>query len=323
MRFRTFPRTGWPISEIGYGMWGMGGWTGSDDAASAHALDRAVDLGCNFFDTAWAYGEGRSERLLGELLRRHPGRTLYVATKVPPANRQWPGRGATPADDVFAYEHIVRYTTVSLQNLGVSAIDVQQLHVWDDSWTAADGWKEAVADLKRQGLIRSFGISVNRWEPANVLRAIDTGLVDVVQVVYNIFDQAPEDTLFPACARLGVAVVARVPFDEGSLTGTLTAGARWADGDWRNTYFAGEHLTETLRRVEPLRALADRNGLSLPALALRFILTDPVVTTTIPGMRHRSHVDQNLECSDGGPLNEETIRALRAHRWDRIPDDRP
>ena len=301
----------------------MGGWTGSDDAASAHALDRAVDLGCNFFDTAWAYGDGRSERLLGKLLRRHPGRTLYVATKVPPANRQWPGRASTPAADVFSYEHIVRYTTESLRNLGVSAIDLQQLHVWDDSWTIADGWKEAVQELKRQGLIRAFGISVNRWEPTNVLRAIDTGLVDVVQVVYNIFDQAPEDTLFPTCGRLGVAVIARVPFDEGSLTGTLRAGARWPDGDWRNTYFAGEHLTETLRRVEPLRALSDRSGLSLSALALRFILSNPVVTTTIPGMRHRTHVDQNLECSDSGPLDQETMTALRLHRWDRVPDGRP
>ena len=219
MRFRTFPRTGWSLSEIGYGMWGMGGWTGSDDAASARALDRAVDLGCNFFDTAWAYGEGRSEQLLGALLRRHSDRTLYVATKVPPANRQWPGRASTPADDVFSYEHIVEYTAASLRNLGVPAIDVLQLHVWDDSWTVADGWKRAVEDLKRQGTIRTFGISVNRWEPANVLRAIETGLVDVVQVVYNIFDQAPEDMLFPACVRLGVAVIARVPFDEGSLTG--------------------------------------------------------------------------------------------------------
>ena len=304
-------------------MWGMGGWTGSDDAESARALDRAVDLGCNFFDTAWAYGEGRSEGLLGELLQRHAGRTLYVATKVPPANRRWPGRATTPADEVFPYEHIVRYTTTSLRNLGVSTIDLQQLHVWDDSWTAADGWKQAVADLKRQGLIRTFGISVNRWQPANVLRAVDTGLVDAVQVVYNIFDQAPEDALFPACARLGVAVIARVPFDEGSLTGTLTRGMRWPDGDFRNTYFGGDNLTETLRRVEPLRAVAEQVGLSLPALALQFILSHPGVTTTIPGMRRLAHVDHNLRCSDNGPLNEATMQALRAHRWDRTPDDRP
>jgi aryl-alcohol dehydrogenase-like predicted oxidoreductase len=301
----------------------MGGWTGSDDAASARALDRAVDLGCNFFDTAWAYGEGRSERLLGELLRRHPDRTLYVATKVPPANRQWPGRASTPADDVFSYEHIVGYTAASLRNLDVPAIDVLQLHVWDDSWTGADGWKRAVEDLKRQGMIHTFGISVNRWEPANVLRAIETGLVDVVQVVYNIFDQAPEDVLFPACERLGVAVIARVPFDEGSLTGTMVPSTRWPDGDWRNTYFAGVNLTETLRRVEALQPVAARAGLTLPELALRFILQHPAVTTTIPGMRRTSHVEQNFACSPAGQLPVGVLEALRGHRWDRMPDDRP
>ena len=323
MKVRTFPRTGWSISEIGYGMWGMGGWSGSDDEESARALDRAVDLGCNFFDTAWAYGEGHSERLLGALLRRHRGRTLYLATKVPPANRRWPGRAATPAEQAFPYEHIVRYTSESLQNLGVSCIDLLQLHVWDDSWTSADGWKEAVEELKRKGIIRAFGISVNRWEPANVLRTLDTGLVDAVQVVYNIFDQAPEDALFPSCERLGVAVIARVPFDEGSLTGTMTSATRWPDGDWRNTYFEGARLTETLRRVEAVRPVAARAGMTLPELALRFILQHPAVTTTIPGMRRTSHVEQNLAGSPAGRMPVAVLDALRAHRWDRTPDDRP
>ncbi len=303
-------------------MWGMGGWTGTDDEEAFRALDRAVECGCNFFDTAWAYGDGHSERLLGALLRRHPDREVYVATKVPPANRQWPGKASTPAAHVFPYEHVVQYTSLSLRNLGVSRIDLQQLHVWDDSWTAEDGWKQAVLDLKAQGLIRAFGISVNRWEPANVLRALETGLVDAVQVVYNIFDQAPEDVLFPACARLGVAVIARVPFDEGSLTGALTADTRWPEGDWRNAYFAGAHLTETLRRVEPLRAIATHVGLSLPALALRFVLSHPAVTTTIPGMRRAAHVGENLPCSGSGPLEAAILEMLRAHRWDRTPDAR-
>ena len=323
MQFRVFPGTGWSISEVGYGMWGMGGWSGSDDGESARALDRAVALGCNFFDTAWAYGEGHSERLLGDLIRRHRGRTLYVATKVPPANRRWPGRAGTPAEQVFSYDHIVRCTLASLTNLGVAAIDLQQLHVWDDSWASADGWKKAAEDLKRQGAIRAFGISVNRWEPANVLRALDTGLVNSVQVVYNIFDQAPEDVLFPACERLGVAVIARVPFDEGSLTGSLTPASQWPEGDWRNTYFAGANLTETLRRVEALRPVAAGAGLTLPELALRFILQHPAVTTTIPGMRRPAHVEQNLACSAAGHLPGAVVDALRVHRWERTPDDRP
>jgi aryl-alcohol dehydrogenase-like predicted oxidoreductase len=304
-------------------MWGMGGWSGSDDEASAAALDRAVELGCNFFDTALAYGEGRSERLLGALIRRHPDRQLRMATKVPPKNRRWPGSASMHPDDVFPYEHVMASTRTSLANLGVPCLDVQQLHVWDDAWVGADGWRRAVDDLKRLGLIRSFGISVNRWQPRNVLRAVATGLVDWVQVVYNIFDQSPEDELFPACERLGVAVIARVPFDEGSLTGTLTSGSVWPEGDWRNLYFAGRHLSDTLARLEAVRAVCDAEGLDLPTLALRFILHHPAVTTTIPGMRQVRHVDANLHAASGPPLRPEAIAAIRRCRWDREPDDRP
>jgi aryl-alcohol dehydrogenase-like predicted oxidoreductase len=239
MRYRTAQRLPFEISEIGYGMWGMGGWSGSDDAESARALDRAVELGCNFFDTAAAYGDGRSEGLLGDLLRRHDaGARLVVASKVPPKNRRWPGRATSAADDVFPYEHVIASTDATLRNLGVETLDLQQLHVWDDAWTNADGWRRAVRELKESGKIRAFGISVNRWEPDNVLRAIETGLVDAVQVVYNVFDQAPADVLFPTCQRERVGVIARVPFDEGSLTGTLRPDSRWPDGDWRNIYFA-------------------------------------------------------------------------------------
>jgi aryl-alcohol dehydrogenase-like predicted oxidoreductase len=323
VRSRRFPRLDWQVSEIGYGMWGMGGWTGADDAESARALDRAVALGCNFFDTAFAYGEGHSERLLGDLVRRHPERRLYLATKIPPKNRTWPGRASNAADDVFPYDHIIEHTRASLKNLGTDAIDLQQLHVWDDSWTPAGGWRRAVEELKQRGVIRAFGISVNRWQPHNVLRALGTGLVDSVQVVYNIFDQSPEDELFPACRRLGIAVIARVPFDEGSLTGTLTADSRWPEGDWRNIYFAPDHLRETLPRVENVRRVADAAGMTLPDLALRFILAHPAVTTTIPGMRRVAHVETNLASSDAPRLTAAVIEALRPHRWNRQPDNRP
>jgi aryl-alcohol dehydrogenase-like predicted oxidoreductase len=319
---RRLSRLGWDVSDVGYGMWGMGGWTGSDDAASAAALDRAVALGCNFFDTAWAYGEGRSERLLGDLLRRHPGRRLITATKVPPKDRVWPGKGSTPVDRVFPYDHIIEYTDRSLQNLGADAIDLQQLHVWDDNWAEDDGWKRAVEDLKRAGKIRAFGISVNRWEPENVLHAIDTTLVDTVQVVHNIFDQAPEDLLFDVCQRDGIGVIARVPFDEGSLTGTLTPQSRWPDGDFRNIYFQPPRLQETLARVEPLKTLVGEWGVSLPGVALRFILSHPAVTSVIPGMRALTHVEANLAVS-GQPLTDWQVAALRAFRWDRKPDQRP
>jgi aryl-alcohol dehydrogenase-like predicted oxidoreductase len=322
VRTRSWKRTGWFLSEVGYGMWGMGGWTGSNDEESAAALDRAVSLGCNFFDTAWAYGEGRSERLLGALLKRHPQRRLYAATKVPPMNMRWPGRASSRADEVFPYDHVVESTARSLDNLAVSTLDLQQLHVWDDSWTSASGWRRAVEELKRRGWIRAFGISVNRWEPQNVLAALDTGLVDSVQVVYNIFDQAPEDILFPACQQRGIAVIARVPFDEGSLTGTLTTDSRWPAGDFRNIYFAPEHLAVTVARVERLRSIATEHRVTLPDLALRFALSHPAVTTTIPGMRRVAHVDANLAAGGAEPLPAATIATLRAHRWDRQPDAR-
>jgi aryl-alcohol dehydrogenase-like predicted oxidoreductase len=323
MRYRHVPRLDWRISEIGHGLWGMGGWTGSDDRESSAALDRAVALGCNFFDTAMAYGNGHSERLLGDLVRRHPGQRLYVATKVPPKNWKWPGRGTTPVADAFPYEHIVESTETSLRSLGLDIVDLQQLHVWDDAWAPDDGWQRAARDLKARGLIRAFGISINRWEPENVLRALATGLVDVVQVVYNVFDQAPEDVLFPICQRDGIAVIARVPFDEGSLTGTLTATSRWPDGDFRNVYFAPDKLAETLPRVDDLRRAAAAAGTTLPDLALRFILAHPAVTTTIPGMRKLAHVEANVASSGAPPLDAGTMARLRTHRWDRKPDARP
>jgi aryl-alcohol dehydrogenase-like predicted oxidoreductase len=316
MRYRTFGRLGWQVSEIGYGMWGMGGWTGSDDAESLSALDGSIALGCNFFDTAHAYGDGHSEKLLGATVRRHEGKRLFVATKVPPKNRRWPGRAETPVSDVFPYEHIVAMTEESRARLGVSRIDLQQLHVWSDAWVADEGWQRAVRDLKREGLIEGFGISVNRWEATNVVAALETGLVDCVQVVYNVFDQAPEDELFPVCERLGVAVIARVPFDEGSLTGTLDANSRWPEGDWRNLYFTPAHLAETLPRVEALAKLVPE-GSSLPDMALRFILHHPAVSTIIPGMRKPKHVEANLAASDAPPLPAPLLEALRAHRWER------
>src|SRR5436190_3293240 len=237
MRTRTFGRLGWPVSEIGYGLWGMGGWSGSDDAESMAALQRSIALGCTFFDTALVYGNGKSEQLLAPVLARHRDKKLFVATKIPPKNMKWPGLPSTPVEDAFPPDHIRESTETSLRNLGLTSVDLQQFHVWSDAWATDDGWKRAVDDLKSEGLIRGFGISVNRWQPDNVLKALGTGVVDSVQVVYNVFDQNPEDELFPRCRELGVAVIARVPFDEGSLTGTMTRDMRWPDGDWRNIYF--------------------------------------------------------------------------------------
>ena len=299
-------------------MWGLAGWTGSDDDLSSRALDRSVELGCNFFDTAWGYGAGKSERLLGELVRRHAGRRLYLATKIPPKNFVWPSRRGFTLDDCFPPDHIRSFADRSLTNLGTPSIDLLQFHVWEDDWADDPRWQDAMADLKRQGLVHAVGISVNRWEPMNVARALRTGLIDSVQVIYNIFDQSPEDELFPLCRELDVAVIARVPFDEGTLTGALTLESRWPEGDWRNTYFVPENLRASVERAERLRPLIPL-GMTMPELALRWILQHPAVSTIIPGMRKVEHVQANLAVSDGRPLDPRLLEALRAHRWDRSP----
>lgn len=320
MEYRTFGRTGWKVSEVGYGMWGMGSWTGSDDDESLQSLHRAVELGCNFFDTAWAYGAGHSERLLGELLRQYPTRRLYAATKIPPKNGIWPSKRGFLLEDVFPYDHIIDYTNRSLQNLQVETLDLMQFHVWEDAWAERDEWQRAVEDLKQQGKVRAFGVSVNRWEPENVLATLETGHIDAVQVIYNIFDQAPEDRLFPACERLNVAIIARVPFDEGTLTGNLRKDTRWPEGDWRNSYFVPENLNASVDHAEALRPLVPE-GMSLAEMALRFILSNPAVATVIPGMRKLRHVDANIAASDGSGLPAELVEKLRAHRWDREPTE--
>jgi aryl-alcohol dehydrogenase-like predicted oxidoreductase len=322
MRYRTFGRLGWNVSEVGYGMWGIGGgpggFTGWDYDAAPQCLDRALELGCNFFDTAWIYGRGVSERLLGRLLRDHPGERIYVATKVPPKNREWPPRPGDLLDDVFPADHIREYTYKSLENLGVDRIDLLQLHVWEDRWATDDRWQGAIAELKAEKVVDGVGISVNRWEPTNCVRALDTGLIDSVQVIYNVFDQAPEDELFVRAQRDNIAIIARVPFDEGGLTGTLTAETTFPEQDWRATYFGPENLGPTVQRAQRLAAIVP-DGMTMPELALRFILAHPAVSTVIPGMRRPEHVWANLAVSDGQPLSPQLLSALRGHRWDRRP----
>jgi aryl-alcohol dehydrogenase-like predicted oxidoreductase len=316
MRSRTFGRLGWPVSEIGYGLWGVAGWTGSDDEESMRSIERSIELGCTFFDTALAYGDGKSEQLLGRVLARHRDKGLVVATKIPPKNRKWPARADYRLDDVFPADYIRESTETSLENLGVPAIDHQQFHVWTDEWAGDERWQRAVDDLKHDGLIRSFGISINRWEPTNVLRALDTGLVDSVQVVYNIFDQNPEDELFPVCREKGIAIIARVPFDEGSLTDTMTRDMVFPREDWRSLYFSPDKLGPILDHVDALRPDVPA-GMTMPELALRFILANPDVTTVIPGMRRIRNVENNLRVSDGKPLSRAEMDRLRKHAWVR------
>jgi aryl-alcohol dehydrogenase-like predicted oxidoreductase len=319
MKFRKLGRTGLDVSEIGYGLWGMSGWSGSDDIESRNALQLSVDLGCNFFDSAWAYGEGKSDGFLGDALEANRNGRLYAASKVPPKNRKWPASPKYSYEDCFPAEHVFSYADLIRKKLKVDCIDLLQFHVWDDSWAHEKSFAETVSKLKRDKAIRSFGISLNRWQPENGIAALRTGLVDVVQVVYNIFDQAPEDELFPVCKELNVGVIARVPLDEGSLGGKLTAETRFPENDWRSTYFNPENLRATLERVEQLKAILPKS-MTLPEMAIRFIVSHPDVSTTIVGMRNPEHVRQNLALSDAGPLPADLIQELRKHRWDRKLD---
>jgi aryl-alcohol dehydrogenase-like predicted oxidoreductase len=320
MEYRKLGRTGWDVSEIGYGMWGMAGWTGSEDDESLGSLQTAVDLGCNFFDTAWGYGEGHSERLLGELVRANSDKRLYTATKIPPKNFKWPSRRDYSLDDCFPPDHVQQYVEFSLANVGLDSVDLMQLHTWEDDWLGDDRWYGKLDDLKRQGLIGAIGISINRWEPFNGVEAVRSGLIDSVQVIYNVFDQNPEDELFPACREHDVGVIARVPFDEGTLTGTLTVDSEWPEGDWRNTYFVPENLVASVQRADALKPLVPA-GMTMPDMVLRFILAEATVSTIIPGMRKRRHVAANVAASGAPPLSDELMIELKKHRWDRQPTE--
>ena len=316
MRYRRLGRTNLSVGEIGHGLWGMSGWSGSDDQRSAQALQISADLGCNFFDTAWAYGQGNSDRLLGQLLLRNPHKRLYAASKIPPMNRKWPASSADRYEDVFPEEHVLQHVQLIRAALEVDTIDLLQFHVWDDSWAENKEWRRIVDRLKSENLIGHFGLSLNRWQPSNGIKAIRTGCVDTVQVIYNIFDQSPEDELFRICEEMNIGIIARVPLDEGSLGGKLTPNTRFPEGDWRSRYFGPENLPATLKRVGALQAIVP-DGMTLPEVALRFILSNRLVSTTIIGMRNLDHVHSNVALSDGAGLKPDLLQALRQHRWDR------
>ncbi|MEO9894701.1 aldo/keto reductase [Aurantibacter sp.] len=318
MKYRRFGRTNWQVSEIGYGMWGMAGWTESDDAQSAKSLDLAVENGVNFFDTAWGYGEGHSEELLGQLVKRHPNQKIYTASKIPPKNFQWPAKPEYSFDNSYPTSHVVEYTEKTLKNLNLEQIDLMQFHTWDDGWSDREEWQRAIEDLKASGKISAIGISVNRWEPTNGIKALKTGLIDAVQVIYNIFDQAPEDELFPLCEQMDIATIARVPFDEGTLTGNISKDSKWPEGDWRGTYFVPENLISSVEHADKLRPLIPEN-MTMAEMALRFIIMNKNVGTIIPGMRKEKNVLANTATSDGQGLNENLYNTLKSHRWDRVP----
>jgi aryl-alcohol dehydrogenase-like predicted oxidoreductase len=318
MHTRRLGRTGLEISEVGYGAWGIGGsqWIGAEDDESVRALRRAIELGLNFIDTALAYGQGHSERIVGQVVRDVP-QTVHVATKVPPKNLTWPAEEGSDVADVFPGDHVRACAERSLRNLGLDTIDLLQLHVWEDDWLGQGDWLDTVRALQQEGTIRFFGISINDHQPANGVRAVREGVVDTVQVIYNIFDQSPEDELLPAAAEHDVGVLARVPFDEGGLTGRITPETTFPEDDFRNAYFRDGRKAEVQERVRAITADLGEPEDRIAELALRYILSNPAVSTVIPGMRSVRNVERNLAVADGAGLPPEQVEALKRHRWVR------
>jgi len=316
MRYGTLGKTGLEVSELGFGAWGIGGdaWVGADDDESLQALRLAIEHGVNLLDTAYAYGDGHSEQLVGVAVRES-AEAVYVASKVPPKNWQWPAAPGLRPEEVFPADWIVACTERSLQNLGLETIDVQQLHVWSDEWVGQGDWLDAVERLKREGKIRFFGVSINDHQPENAIRLVESGIVDTVQVIYNVFDQSPEDELFPAVEAADVGVIVRVPLGEGALTGSVRPETTFPEGDFRNDYFAGDRKREVWERVQAIARDLDIEVDGLAEIALRFCLSHPAADVVIPGMRSTRNVERNVRAAAAGPLEEKQLNTLRRHRW--------
>jgi len=323
LKTRALGSTGYRVSEIGFGGWGIGGemWRGVDDSDGRKALREAVDQGITFFDTALAYGNGHSEQIIGEVLKDDiRANRVVVATKVPPMNREWPAQASYKLTDVFPPKYIRSSTELSLKNLRVEAIHVQQLHVWNDVWLQAPEWEESfeqIVRLKEEGKVLHWGISINDHAPETALKVLEKPIFETAQVIYNIYDRSPEKALFALAKKKPLGIIGRVPFDEGALTGQITAKTVFPAGDWRDEYFAGDRKAEAERRGKALAQVLDDQVETLPELALRFCLSSPEVSTVIPGMRRPAHVRQNTMASTKGTLSPGMLAKLKPHAWDK------
>lgn len=311
------------MSAIGHGTWGLGGdfWRGVEPRDAQRALHVALDSGVTMIDTALVYGDGNSERLVGEVIRDQRARDwAVVATKIPPKNFAWPASADVPIHEVFGPDYVVDCVERSLRNLKAEVLQVQQLHVWNDAWLGTQGWADLQGTMKRmikQGKVLHWGVSINDHDPASALGVTADPLIEVVQVIYNIFDPTPAGELFAVAAEHDVGVIARVPLDEGGLTGALDAETEFPPRDWRNRYFRDDRLSQLVDRTDALAALLGDEATSLPELALRFCLSPPAVSTVIPGMRREAHVRANIAAGDGRALSPELLARLAEHAWDR------
>jgi aryl-alcohol dehydrogenase-like predicted oxidoreductase len=320
MRYRTFGRTGWKVSEIGFGAWAIGGsWGPQEEDESVRALDRALDLGSNFIDTAQGYGDGRSERIIAKVLAsRGKGEKVYVATKIPPTSPgAWPPSPYEVAEERYPEKYLRERLERSLRDLQTDCIDIIQLHTWTRAWNRDPKPLETLRKFQKEGTLRAIGISTPEHDQNSLIELMRGGWLDAVQVIYNIFEQEPQAEFFPAAKENDVGVIVRVAFDESALTGKLTPQTKFTEGDFRNSYFAGDRLERTVRRVEKVKqAIGSAEG-NLAAAALKFALKPPAVSTVIPGIRTVQQAEANCGVSDQPPISDELERKLREHRWNR------
>lgn len=324
MEYKPFAKSDTMVSRLGYGAWGIGKtmWIGADDNESKKSLHTAVEKGVNVFDSALVYGMGHSERLIAEV-EREAGKQLFITSKIPSKKFEWPAKDTSSLADSFPKDHIIRTTEKSLRTMKRDYLDLQQFHVWSDTWAEKDEWKEAIRQLKEQGKVRFFGISINDHEPENGIEAAKSGLIDSFQVIFNLFDQSPADVLLPFCLENRISVIARVPFDEGSLTGSITPDTAFPGGDFRNTYFGGNRKQQVWERVQNIQKDVKDVTDTLAEAALRYTISFDAMTTVIPGMRREKNLLANVASVEKGPLPADLLEKLKAHRWERNFYQRP
>ena len=320
MNSRTFGKTNVKISDIGFGAWAIGGgWGPQADDESVNALNAAIDLGVTFIDTAAGYGDGRSEKIIAKVLDERKLRDkIFVATKTPPqSNGPWPPSPYCRWQDRFSEKYLRENVEERLTNLKSDHLDLLQLHTWTRAWNDDPQPLLILKKLQKEGKTRFIGVSTPEQDQNCVIQLMRDGMIDAVQVIYNIFDQEPAAQLLPAAKKANVGIIVRVAFDEGSLTGKFNSQTKFAEGDFRNNYFAGDRLERSIRRVDDVRKDLDGSGYTLPQAALRFALDHPAVSTVIPGIRNVSQAQLNCAVSDMKPLPEKLVEKLRKHNWRR------
>lgn len=329
MKYRKLGKTGLNVAEVGYGTWQLADdpnmWVGADLTESLRSLHRYAELGGNFIDTAWQYGyddskpdRHPSEELIGKFLKEYDKRNdIVVATKIAPKNYIWPARKGVAISEIFPNDHIERSVNDSLRSLGLDSLDLVQFHVWQDNFADEDGWKETIQRLTNEGKVKHWGISINDYQPSNCLRTLDTGLIETIQFIFNIFHQKPTEKLLPYAKAHDIGLIVRVPLDEGGLTGTFTEDTTFPEGDFRGAYFGGDRLQELVKHTDELKTLLGAEASSLPELDLRYILSFDEVSSVIPGMRKTKNVEANVAVSDGRKLSPQLMDTLKQHVWER------